>query len=179
MEWVIAVVFILGMLYCGIVSACGVFRCLRKVNHPIGKISALTGAVILPFLFVAAIWLYNGIAYCSYCNSITDNSYTADNWITKVNICRKCVEYVDVCESCVKYVDSETAKLFKEPEKNAPVQHYCRTCDGDINMYDDEIGELFLQAVLVIWLIGYWLTMLAAGSVWVIKKCKKTVAGNL
>ena len=173
MEWVFVSIFILSLLGYGFLTANGVFLSSKAMKRPIGKLSVLGCAVVLPVLLSAGVWIYNGIAVCSHCKSVTLNTYTPDNWIVDVKICRDCVEYVDVCNYCVKYADSETAKLFKKPDKNSITRHRCRTCDGDINMCDDEIGELLLQAALVIWLIGHWGTMIVAGISRLIKKIKR------
>lgn len=179
MEWVIAGVLILFLLGCGCLTASGAILYSETMKRPIGKLSVRIGAVFLPVLLLSVIWIYNGIAVCSHCKSVTVNSYTPDNWIVDVNICRKCVEYIDVCDYCVKYVDSETAKLYKKPDKNSLTQRVCRNCDGSINMRDDEIGELFVQAALVVWLLGHWGTMIVAGIVWLVKKCKRKVEVDL
>ena len=173
MEWTITIMITVLLLGIGYLTASSTIEFSKTIQHRSGKIATWTLAVLLPLLLLIAVWIYNGIAVCSYCKSITINTYTPANWIVDVNICRDCVEYVDVCNYCVRYADSETAKLFKKPDKNSITQHICRTCDGDINMRDDELGESFVLAALILINIGHWATLFVSGIMWLVKNRKK------
>ena len=173
MEWTIAIMITVLLLGIGYLTASSTVELSKTIQHRSGKITTWTLAVLLPLLLLIAVWIYNGIAVCSYCKSITINTYTPANWIVDVNICRDCVEYVDVCNYCVRYTDSETAKLFKKPEKNSITQHICRTCDRDINMRDYEIGESFVLAALSLINIGHWATLFVSGIMRLVKNRKK------
>ena len=172
MENILCIMIIISLLGTGYVTANillwpGSCSQQRRI-----KIAAWGAAVLLPLLLLTGVRIYNGIARCSYCKSITVNSYNENKWITDVGICRKCVEYIDVCRECVRDVDREDAKLFKKPDKKALIQYRCRRCDGDINMHDDEEEELFCFIALIFISIGHFATLLVMGIIALVKNRK-------
>ena len=165
MQWIIAASIVFLMLGTGYSTADGTLCLSRKIRHRTGKTALFAVSVILPILIYAVVWLYNGISICSFCRSVTDNSQTEAPWITRVDICRKCVEYVDSCKMCAKY----------EAVKSAAVQQRCRSCDGYIDMNNDEIGECFVQILLFLIVTGHLATLTISGIVWIVKNKKKRI----
>lgn len=175
---VLIIVLVLLLLAFGNQIALLLAECGKVLQNRMGKVAIWILAVSLPILLWAAVLVCCGIAKCSCCRSVTINTYNKNYWVSTVKVCRKCVKYVDVCKFCVKYADSKNAEQLKEPEKNAADRYVCYTCDGNINMHDDEEGELFFQIGLIFWTIGYWMTMIVMGVAGLVKKYKRKVEGD-
>ena len=76
MEWTITIMITVLLLGIGYLTASSTIEFSKTIQHRSGKIATWTLAVLLPLLLLIAVWIYNGIAVCSYCKSITINTYT-------------------------------------------------------------------------------------------------------
>ena len=175
MEWVIAILIVISMLWIGYLTASLFAVFSRYSSNRIGKLAIWIVAVFLPILLYAVIWVYNGVSKCSSCQSVTTNIQTRDPWITDVELCRKCVKYVDACQICAPNTGSQTDKRATPLEKSASARQVCLDCDGYIGMSDDELGETFVLVCLILINIGHLATLSVLGVIRLVENRKNII----